>query len=165
MTEDKFFKVVNNRLDNIVSTLRSKGKEYSTVDNKLHNFDVGSKILGQSRERVLNGFMLKHYISYLDIIDNIDKGILPSEELLNEKCTDLINYFILFEASVIDKINNKKNLEIVSQYDLEGKFIKTWSSITDVNKELNISLGNLSSCLNNKRKNARGYIWQKEVNG
>jgi hypothetical protein len=108
MTSEYFNKIVDARCTKIHNVLVEKAKEYATEDDRLHNFDRCANITGQSRERCLDGFMLKHYTSYRDILDNIDKGIIPSYELLNEKVTDLINYFILFEACVIEKINNEK---------------------------------------------------------
>ncbi len=107
MQEKKFYKLVNRRFDKIISGLTSKGKEYSTKDNKLHNFDKGSRMTGNSREKVLMGFLLKHLISVEDIIDNLDKGILPNRELIDQKIGDIINYYILLEASLVDRLENK----------------------------------------------------------
>ena len=51
----------------------------------------------------------------------------------------------------------------INQYDLDGNFIKTYKSISDAEKELNItSIGKISSCCNHKygRKTAFGYKWE-----
>tara|TARA_R110000823_G_scaffold214021_1_gene343820 strand:- start:32947 stop:33141 length:195 start_codon:yes stop_codon:yes gene_type:complete len=55
--------------------------------------------------RVLDSFLLKHLISYRDMMDDIDNGKLPSEELVNEKFGDIINYFIIQEAQFKKLIN------------------------------------------------------------
>ena len=47
---------------------------------------------------------MKHYVSFLDILNDIEKGILPKEDVVDEKIGDLINYLILAEASIKDKI-------------------------------------------------------------
>lgn len=107
MTEQEFQEVLNARLIKIKETLSSKAKEYATDMDKLHNFNVGARITGQTRERVLWGFALKHYISFLDILDNLDKGKLPSEAMVDEKVGDLINYLVLVEASIKDRLNGK----------------------------------------------------------
>lgn len=39
------------------------------------------------------------------MLDDIDKGKLPSEDLVNEKFGDIINYFILQEAQFKKLIN------------------------------------------------------------
>ena len=107
MSTEDFNKLVEERCNKIVATLAAKQKEYSTADDKLHNFNRGASIAGQSRERVLHGFMLKHYISFMDIIDNVDKGIIPSDEVIDEKIGDIINYMILAEACLKER-NQKK---------------------------------------------------------
>jgi hypothetical protein len=43
----------------------------------------------------------------MDILNDIEKGTLPKEEVVDEKIGDLINYLILCEASIKDKINLK----------------------------------------------------------
>ena len=48
----------------------------------------------------------------------------------------------------------------VNQYDLNGNFIKTWHSMSDVERELNISSSNISQCCKNIRHKASGFIWK-----
>lgn len=110
MNTKEFNKVVNQTLDHCKKTLISKSDEYSTEDDKLHNFNEGARITGRTREQVLYGFALKHHISINDIRENIAKGELPTIEMVEEKFGDAINYLILEKASIIDRINNKKNL-------------------------------------------------------
>jgi len=94
-------------LKKIEQTLGQKAKEYAAEGDKLHNFNVGARITGQTREKVLWGFALKHYISFLDILENLDKGKLPTETMVDEKIGDLINYLVLVEASIKDKLNGE----------------------------------------------------------
>jgi hypothetical protein len=108
MKSDEFYELVERRLELIKATLIRKGNEYSKDANKLHNFDTAARISGQSRERALDGMLLKHYVSYKDIIDNLDKGILPTREYIDEKFGDIVNYFILSEACLVDRINKQK---------------------------------------------------------
>lgn len=104
MTQQEFEQVLEERLAAIRKTLASKGKEYAIEDNPLHNFEKGAAISGQSRERVLWGFALKHEISILDMIDRVDDGFIPTKERTEEKIGDLINYLILLEASLKDRV-------------------------------------------------------------
>ncbi len=48
--------------------------------------------------------------------------------------------------------------KIITQYDLNGSFIKNWNSIKEAQNELNIS--HISEVCNNKRKTAGKYIWR-----
>lgn len=109
MTSDRFDEVVKDTLKKVENILVIKGKEYRRNNNPFHNFDVGAKKTGQIREKVLDGMLLKHEISIADITDDLEKGILPTLEIVDEKFIDNINYLILKKASIIDKI--EKNLE------------------------------------------------------
>lgn len=53
-----------------------------------------------------------------------------------------------------------KTSKKINQYDLQGNFIKTWDSIMDVERILNINNGNISSCCNGKKRMAGGFIWR-----
>lgn len=52
----------------------------------------------------------------------------------------------------------------VLQFDNNGKYIKTWHSLTEVSKTLKIRLSSLSQCCNGKYKTAGGFIWKYEKN-
>ena len=52
--------------------------------------------------------------------------------------------------------NSKK----VNQYDLEGNFIKTWNSLRDVERELNIFAINISKCCRGIYKQSGNYVWR-----
>ena len=103
MTEKQFDEIVEFRLKAIKETLIEKGKEYRRNNDPLHNFNIGAKITGTTREKVLWGFALKHHISVMDMIDDLDKDILPNPFSVEEKIGDLINYLILLEASIKDR--------------------------------------------------------------
>lgn len=53
-----------------------------------------------------------------------------------------------------------KRSKSVNQYDLDGKFIKTWGSATMVDKEIGISFRDISSCCHKRRKEAGGFMWK-----
>ena len=104
MTEERFDEVVNVFLNSIRETLIVKGKEYRRNNNPFHNFDIGAQRSGLIREKVLDGFLLKHEISIADITNDLEKGILPKIETIEEKFGDNLIYLILKKASIIDKI-------------------------------------------------------------
>lgn len=106
MTEKRFDEVVDEVCEQISNVLKVKAKEYRRNNNPFHNFDIGSQRSGLIREKVLDGFLLKHEISIADITNDLEKGILPSKELLDEKFGDNIIYLIIKKASIIDKIEN-----------------------------------------------------------
>ena len=104
MTEERFDEVVDIFLNSIRETLIVKGKEYRRNNNPFHNFDIGAQRSGLIREKVLDGFFLKHEISIADITNDLEKGILPKIETVEEKFGDNLIYLILKKASIIDKI-------------------------------------------------------------
>ena len=53
-----------------------------------------------------------------------------------------------------------KGLHPISQYDLEGNFIKRYPSIKSVTEELNISSSSLWAHLKGITKKSGGYIWK-----
>jgi len=107
MTEERFDQVVDIFLNSIRETLIVKGKEYRRNGNVFHNFDEGSKRSGLIREKVLDGFLLKHEISIADMTNDLVDGKLPTKELLDEKFGDNIIYLIIKKASIIDKIEKE----------------------------------------------------------
>jgi hypothetical protein len=48
----------------------------------------------------------------------------------------------------------------IDQYDLDGKFIKSWESASKASKELNIGRMSIWYCLKDKAKKAHGFIWK-----
>lgn len=92
----------------MINTLMSKSKEYSTKDDKLHNFKRAAKESNTSPEKALLGMLLKHRISVLDMVDNLDEGILPTRALVDEKFGDYINYLVLLEALIKERIEESE---------------------------------------------------------
>lgn len=110
MTSIEFDEVVQNRINKTLDVLVNKAKEYANDNDRLHNFNKAASMSNQSRERALLGMLLKHIVSFDDIVEKLDQNILPSESLLNEKIGDIINYYILAEACIIDRINSAKEV-------------------------------------------------------
>lgn len=107
MTGERFEEVVNVFLDSIKETLVVKGREYRRNGKVFHNFDEGSRRSGLIREKVLDGFLLKHEISISDITNDLEKGILPKISTLDEKFGDNVIYLIIKMASIIDRIEQE----------------------------------------------------------
>jgi group I intron endonuclease len=57
---------------------------------------------------------------------------------------------------------NKYRAKAIAQYDLNGKFMRTWECAMDVEKEWGINHlhTNISACCNNKALSAYGYQWK-----
>lgn len=109
-TDDElaFERIVDETLQQIRETLIVKGKEYRRNNNPFHNFEVGARKKNISREKVLDGMLLKHEISIEDMTNDLDQGKLPSESSVNEKFGDNLIYLLLKKAMFIDRILKSK---------------------------------------------------------
>lgn len=47
----------------------------------------------------------------------------------------------------------------INQMNINGEFIRTWKSASEVNKELNFNTSNILRCCKGLRKSAHGYKW------
>lgn len=96
--------LIEETLNNLKEKLLVKGKEYIRNNDPFHNFNTGAAITGQTREDIIWGFALKHFISIQDIKSDLKKEIKPNKETLDEKYNDLIVYLLLEKASIICKL-------------------------------------------------------------
>ena len=110
MTQDVFDGILEQRLGLVKSTMLAKGKEYRRNENPFHNFEAGAKLTNQNREDVLKGFLLKHEISINDMLEDWRNGITPARHTVAEKFGDVINYFMILEAMMIDDIDKSSDL-------------------------------------------------------
>ena len=105
MNTKQFNQILDRRLKLSKEILSNKAKEYATTD-RLHNFKVAARILNTTPENALRGMMMKHIVSVFDLIDNLP--IIPTAELVDEKIGDTINYLILLESLLKERLSNDK---------------------------------------------------------
>ena len=101
MKIEDFDKIVEERIKKIRKILKSKGEEYSSKKDRLHNFKVAARKLDCSPERALQGMDMKHVVSIDDIIN---KNGSYSVAYIEEKLGDHINYMILLEALLKERL-------------------------------------------------------------
>ena len=108
MKNKEFEKILKRRIKLTCDVLANKNAEYATNNDKLHNFKRAGTMLGCTSERALIGMKAKHDVSVLDIVDKLNSNELPSEKLLEEKIGDSINYLILLEALIKERLRKVK---------------------------------------------------------
>lgn len=101
----EFDSVVSKTLIDIRDLLITKGKEYRRNGNVYHNFEQGATMTGISREKVLDGFLLKHEISINDMTNDLENGILPTRDKVEEKFNDNLIYLLIKKAMILDRID------------------------------------------------------------
>ncbi len=68
-------------------------------------------------------------------------------------------YFI-GDKSNINPIGVHKNQRNIDQYDIEGNYLKTWDSLSEISNQYNYASSNIAKCCNRKISSAYGYIWR-----
>jgi hypothetical protein len=105
MDIERFEILARHRFEYCLSLLiGQKHQEYSRNKDKLHNFKVAARMKNETPERALLGMEIKHRVSITDMIDDIDSGRLPQIEVMMEKITDDINYLVLLEGLLTERI-------------------------------------------------------------
>lgn len=105
MENQKFDEIVRNRIKQTQKLITGKAKEYARGD-RLSNFKWVAEMDNITPEKALWGMWSKHICSIKYILDDLDKGIIPSDKIINEKCGDMVVYAILLEALLKERLNN-----------------------------------------------------------
>lgn len=105
MTPERFKQIVDARLAHCREVLTAKGEEYSRDGDRLHNFKSAGRKRGCTPEKSLLGMDDKHTVSIDDIVEDLEMGKLPTVSTLNEKISDAINYLLLLEGLIVERMD------------------------------------------------------------
>lgn len=106
--EERFDAQVEATLQEIRDLLIVKGCEYRRNNDVYHNFNQGARITGETPEKVLHGFLLKHLVSMADIRNDISSGIEINLDKVKEKWTDALVYLVIEKCMILDRIENQE---------------------------------------------------------
>ena len=118
MTRRQFEVYLEHVLDRTKKVLGNKGDEYSYNNGAFENFEEGVGLgFSITREAVAWGYAVKHLQAVKAMITQIEKGneVQLTNTLVEEKFGDVINYMILIEAMLKERIENENQLEIWNQ--------------------------------------------------
>lgn len=101
--------VMRDRLMNTNNILLVKGKEYVRGSDRHHNFRRAGEMERTNMPRALHGMLQKHIVNYYDMLDDIDKGIVHSDAMINERFGDIVTYFVLQESCIKQHNREKQN--------------------------------------------------------
>jgi len=108
MKLEEFKRLCSKRLNHCTSIMYGvKNDEYTRNGDKLHNFKRAASMLSSSPEEALLGMWSKHLTSILDIVKDLESDKLPSKEIVNEKFSDTINYLLLLEALITERMKGE----------------------------------------------------------
>lgn len=126
--------------------------------------DNGNRKMFFIHQLVAEAFLpnLNHYIDINHKDENKANNAVKNLEWCSKTYNE--NYGSKKEREIKTKtLNNCINgHKKIIQYDLNNNFIKEWNSLTEASNTLNISIGNISSVINEKRNQAGGYIWKAD---
>ena len=117
--EQEFESVITKTLQEIQALFLVKGKEYRRNNNPYHNFERGAEMADFTREEILQGFLLKHLISVEDMRNDSCLGIHSTEEKINEKYNDILVYFMIEKAMMLENAKEyRASLEKARERDV-----------------------------------------------
>ncbi len=97
--KSSFDAFVDQQCERIKSILKAKAGEYSSKEDRLKNFRTAAEVNNTTMPKALWGMASKHLVSVMDLVDG---SLEPTEELVLEKCTDLVNYIIILSYMLLD---------------------------------------------------------------
>ena len=107
MKFDRFNEVTKKRIDACLKTMTGKSEEYSTEQDKLHNFKVAAQLQNCTPITALAGMMAKHTVSVYDLVERQENGLVVTKEMWDEKIGDHINYLLLLDALISEKFDEE----------------------------------------------------------
>lgn len=143
----------NNSKERILKPVKCNG--YLRVplwkDGKPKNFSVHRLVANAFIPNPLNLPQVNHKD------ENKENNCVDNLEWCTQKYN--VNYGSRTEKCSKKLINREDLSKIVHQFTKSGEFVREWNSLSDVQREIGYSIGNISQCCQGKRKSAYGYIW------
>lgn len=102
MEYKEFDKLVNETLKGCKDLLAIRKHDYARGGDRLHNFKRAAAFEQVTPEKALVGMWVKQLVSILDMVDDLDEGIIMFDEW-DERIHDAINYLLLLKALIVER--------------------------------------------------------------
>ena len=83
-----------------------------------------------------------------------------SNNVLTKQRQSIAQRKVLAREGFIQKKIDASHKKTICQYTLSGKYVATYSSFHEVERELGFCCSNIHNCCNGKKKTAYGYVWR-----
>jgi hypothetical protein len=127
---------------------------YSNKYGKVYQYDMDGNFIAEYNS--IHDCKLLTKADYKTILRMID-GYKP----VNSKCLYSTKFYMKYPLNIL-KTKKLTNSKPIYQYDLNGNFIKEWTSATEASKEYNVTRALITSSANTKIKTVKsavGYLW------
>jgi hypothetical protein len=108
MDHVEFDAIVEERYRQSKAVLQQKAEEYAHGGNRFHNLDVAARTDAVTPVQAAWGMWLKHFVSVRDMVKG-NCGI--TEELIDSKIGDAINYLLLMEGLLRRELQRKTTIK------------------------------------------------------
>ena len=115
---------------------------------------------GKGKKFLVHVIVAKHFIYNDDILNKTQVHHIDKNPQNNK--VDNLMWVTDEEHRKLHPERYEKLRKSINQYDLDGNFIKTWKSSTDIQRELGYNRSNIIQCCreNKNYTHAYGYIWK-----
>lgn len=104
----EFDLLLEERIAKMRAVLKGKAAEYASPKDRLYNFKRASEYrIGSSAASALLGMLVKHWVSIETIVVD-DQHAMLDLPTVNEKIGDAVNYLVLLEAVLIERIKGRE---------------------------------------------------------
>lgn len=129
-------------------------------NGKQHTYTIHKLVMVNFCRLPLNGEVINHkdhnkLNNKLDNLEYVTQKENVRDAFNNNLCANVIEQAKRNIVKAIDSTKIK-----IDQFDKNNNYIRTWDSIRECSRELNIDDANITSCLKGKRKTAGGYLWR-----
>lgn len=108
---------------------------------------------------------IKNFLTLEDIIYLMKRDCYDSMERPTIDRIDNNGHYTLENCRFIEKSENsaKDKRKPINQYDLNGKLLRKFISISDANRYLKVKNSHIQEVASGKRKTCLGFMWRFEV--
>lgn len=145
MQEKQFNDIIQNAVESCLTTLTEKNASYNPNEDKLAGFKTAARMRGVTPLQALSGMKVKHTSFVQDVLEG--RIPIPSEEVVQEKFGDEINYLFLALA-LIEEMRAEENTsaaEILQKTVASGFLSEDQVSVirSEMADQLGVSIANV----------------------
>ena len=105
MTKETFDDLLSWRMGRCKTILQAKSVEYGDQNDILHNIKTAAAFERSTPEKAALNRMSKQLVSIVDMIHALDAGQCARNAVWDEKISDTINYLIILEALIHERLS------------------------------------------------------------